>query len=135
MTKFDSMASREAHDPGATYDFSSDLQNLVRFAEEMAEGVRREGGASVGPTERMELDALRDEIRMARRLRRDEPEREYNFREALHVAQKISYVSGQRRSLQIAMPTIPPKALTGSPDSMARRTGHVSPRKLSSPSR
>ena len=30
----------EAHDPGATYDFSSDLQNLVRFAEEMADGRR-----------------------------------------------------------------------------------------------
>lgn len=30
---------------------------------------------------------------------RDEAEREYNFREALHVARKISYVSGQRRAL------------------------------------
>ena len=30
---------------------------------------------------------------------RDEAEREYNFREALHVAKKISYVSGQRRAL------------------------------------
>lgn len=30
---------------------------------------------------------------------RDEAEREYNFREALHVAKRISYVSGQRRAL------------------------------------
>ncbi|MEX2314319.1 MAG: tetratricopeptide repeat protein, partial [Thermomicrobiales bacterium] len=30
---------------------------------------------------------------------RDESEREYNFHEALHIAQKISYVSGQRRAL------------------------------------
>ncbi len=30
----------ESNDPGATYDFSSDLQHLVRFAEELAEGRR-----------------------------------------------------------------------------------------------
>ncbi|HEX5163868.1 MAG TPA: tetratricopeptide repeat protein [Thermomicrobiales bacterium] len=30
---------------------------------------------------------------------RDEAEREYNYREALHVAKRISYVAGQRRAL------------------------------------
>lgn len=40
LTREEWFAAIEAHDPGVTYDFSSDLQHLVRFAEEMADGRR-----------------------------------------------------------------------------------------------